>query len=204
MKKYKKDSKIYRAIFAFIGVIIIGFGVSLLVRASLGTDPFSCLNLGISKLTGKSFGTCQLIMNIILLIFPLIFSRKDIGFGTVANMVLVGYVADFFGFLYSFLPEKSLVEEILLMGIGILVCSYGVAMYMEANLGIAPYDSLGIIIAKKFNKNYSIVRVAQDIICVLIGFLLGSTVGVATVLTALLMGYIITPYRKSIHEKFFS
>lgn len=203
MLKFKKNTKIYNTFFVILGVVIIGFGISLSVRAGLGTDPFTCLNMGLSKLTGQSFGTCQLIMNLILFIFPIVFSRKDIGIGSIANMFLVGYTADFFGFLYSFLPEKSVVESFLLMIIGLFVTAYGVAMYMEGNLGIAPYDSLGVIASNKLKKEYGIVRMVQDIICVVIGFLLGGTVGIATVLTALLMGYIITYFRKKIHAMFF-
>ena len=203
MLKIEKNTKTYNSIFVILGVIIIGFGISLSVRAGLGTDPFTCFNMGLSKITGKSFGTCQLIMNLILFIFPLVFSRKDLGLGTLANMVLVGYTADFFKFMYSFLPEKSLVESFLLMVIGLFVTAYGVAMYMEGNQGVAPYDSLGVIAANKLKKDYGVVRMIQDIICVVIGFFLGGTVGIATVLTALLMGYIITYYRKKIHAKFF-
>lgn len=102
IKKLEKNSKTYRTVLVIIGVIIIGFGVSLLVRAGLGTDPFSCLNLGISKLTGKSFGTCQLIMNLILCLVPFIFSKKNLGIGTLINMILVGYTADFFRFFIYF------------------------------------------------------------------------------------------------------
>ncbi len=203
MSKFKKNTTLYNSLFVVLGVIIIGFGVAVLIRAGLGTDPFTCLNMGLSKLTGISFGTCQLCSNLIIFLFPLIYSRKTIGIGTVANMVLVGYSTDFFGYLFGFLPEKSPVEEFLLMIIGILICSYGVAMYMEGNMGVAPYDCLGVIISKKFNKNYGMVRMFQDLICVIMGFILGGTVGISTVLTALVMGYIINYYRKKIHHMFF-
>ncbi len=203
MSKFKKNEPLYNGLIIILGVVIIGFGVAVLLRAGLGTDPFTCLNIGFSKLTGLSFGTCQLITNIVILSVPLIYSRKSIGFGSIANMVLVGYSADFFNFLFTYLPEKSPVEEFLLMIIGILVCSYGVAMYMEGNMGVAPYDALSIIISKKFNKNYGFVRMVQDLICVIIGYLLGGTVGISTVLTALVMGYIINYYRPKIHHFFF-
>lgn len=204
MSKISKNGTAYRAMFVFIGTLIISFGISLSVRAGLGTDPYTCLNMGFSKITGMSFGTCQLIANIIIVIMPLIFGKKYIGLGTLVNIIFGGYIVDFFGFLYTFLPEKSVVEEILLMIIGLFITGYGVAMYMEANMGIPPYDALGLIISKKTKKAYSIVRMIQDLICVVIGFLLGSTVGIATILTAFLLGYLITYYRKQIHAQFFN
>lgn len=203
MFKIEKNSTSYRVIFVLLGVLIIAFGISLFVRSGLGTDPFTCLNMGISSLTGVSFGTCQLVMNLILFIFQLIFGRKDVGIGTLINAVFIGYLVDFFDFLYSFLPEKSLVEQVLLMIIGLIVIGYGVAMYMEANMGISPYDSLGVILSDKLKKKYSIMRMVQDITCVVIGFLLGGTFGIATILMAFLLGYIITHYREQIHTKFF-
>lgn len=203
MFKIEKNTTIYRVIFVILGTIIIAFGISLFVRSEFGTDPFTCLNMGISSLTGISFGTCQLVMNLILFIFQLIFGRKDVGIGTLINAVFVGYLVDFFDFLYSFLPQKSLVEQILLMIIGLIVIGYGVAMYMEANMGISPYDSLGVILSDKLKKKYSIMRMTQDITCVVIGFLLGGPFGIATILMAFLLGYIISHYREIIHTKFF-
>ncbi len=203
MLKIQKNTTIYRVIFVISGVIIIAFGISLFVRSGLGTDPFTCLNMGISSLTGFSFGTCQLVMNLILFIFQLIFGRKDVGMGTLINAVFIGYLVDFFDFLYSFLPRQSFVEQILLMIIGLIVIGYGVAMYMEANMGVSPYDSLGVILSDKLNKKYSIMRMVQDITSVVIGFFLGGTFGIATVLMAFLLGYIISHYREKIHAKFF-
>lgn len=62
---------------------------------------------------------------------------------------------------------------------------------------------LGVILSDKLKKKYSIIRMVQDITCVVIGFLLGGTFGIATILMAFLLGYIITHYRKLIHTKFF-
>lgn len=89
------------------------------------------------------------------------------------------------------------------MMIGLCILSYGAAMYIEANLGISPYDSLSIIAAENFNKNYTISRITQDVISVMIGFFLGSTVGIATVLIALSLGYLISHFRTSIRKRFF-
>lgn len=203
MLKIRKNTLIYRIILVFIGVLIIAFGTSLFVRSGLGTDPFTCLNMGISKSTGISFGTCQFAMNLILFIFPLVFSRKYIGIGTFINAFFVGYFVDFFNFLYSFLPEKSVIESFLLMIFGLFILGYGAALYIEANIGISPYDSLSIIVSKKFKQKYGLMRMIQDVTCVTIGFILGGTVGITTILAAFLLGYIISYYRKKIHAKFF-
>lgn len=78
-----------------ISVTLMGFSVSLLVLTDMGTDPCSAMNYGVSAKIGMSFGTYQLMLNIVLLVFVVIFDRSLIGTGTIGNMVLVGYTADF-------------------------------------------------------------------------------------------------------------
>lgn len=80
----------------FIGVLLIGLSVSFLRMANLRTNPCSTFNLGLSSLLGIQFGTVSLIMNILILLFIWFFARKNIGSGTVINMVFVGYIFDIF------------------------------------------------------------------------------------------------------------
>lgn len=78
-----------------IAVIVMGMCVSLLVMCDMGADPCSAMNYGISHKLGMSFGNYQLLSNIVLLIIVIIFDKKLIGTGTLGNMILVGYSADF-------------------------------------------------------------------------------------------------------------
>ena len=84
-----------------IAVIIMGMCVSLLVMCDMGTDPCSAMNYGISHKLGMSFGNYQLLSNIVLLIVVIIFEKKLIGTGTFGNMILVGYSADFFTWIWK-------------------------------------------------------------------------------------------------------
>ena len=90
-----------------VGVTVQGFGLSLLIRLALGTDPCSCLTQGVIRHVPISFGTAQLLCHLVTFVFVLRFDMSYIGFGTVGNMVCLGYISDFFGWVWdSILPQE--------------------------------------------------------------------------------------------------
>lgn len=180
-----------------ISVFFMGASLSVLIRVQLGTDPCSCMNLGFSRITGISFGTCQLTFNLLLALVVLIINRRMIGLGTLGNMILVGYVSDFFTWIWDqCLPPVEAWGLPMRVGVMIPVLFLFVAAaaaYMTANLGMAPYDCIPFLIVNRWKKlPFFAVRVTWDALSVLIGFLLGSTVGVVTVLIALAIGPIVS------------
>lgn len=181
---------IKRGFLSLIGVLLISFAIALLRKSNLGTDTFSCLNLGILNHVNYSFGTIQMTVNIILFIPIILFGRKYIGLGTILNMVLVGYISDFCLANIFSNSNYSLIVRILLLILGLLICSFGVAMYCVADFGIAPYDALGFIIEPiiKYKLNYGKLRIIQDSIFLISGLLLGSTLGIGTIIFALFTG----------------
>lgn len=140
-------------------------------------------------------------------IFVLWKGRTCIGAGTIVNMAGIGYIADFGVFvLTKCLGEPELLSvqiRILLMIFAVTLCSFAAAMYMEADIGIAPYDAFGVIIEKISNRKilFKTARVLTDVICVTIGFSFGSIVGVATIITAFCMGPLIEVFRVQCMEK---
>ena len=191
----------------FIGIVLIGFAIAILRISQFGTDPFSCMNLGLSSALNLGFGTYQLIVNIILFAFVLWKGRHFIGIGTIINMAGVGYISDFCVFvLTKFLGNTELLSmqvRIILLIFAVFVYSFSAAMYMEADLGIAPYDALGVVIEKMSNGKipFKVIRVVIDVLCVVIGFSFGSIVGVATVIIAFCMGPLIELFRNQCMKK---
>ena len=84
-----------------IGIFFMGFVLSFLIEVDMGTDPCSFMNVSISERLPISFGTWQLICNILLFIPQILWGRKYIGPGTVFNMVFIGYIADFFRWIFN-------------------------------------------------------------------------------------------------------
>lgn len=200
--------RIKNLLLTLVGVFLLGFGGAMLRLSGLGTDPFTCINLGISKVANILYGTSTIIFNIALFIPMLLWYRKGIGIGMVINMLLLGYISDFCVFMWERLGitavelSYNFYSQLLFLIVGILIFCLGVAFYIEANLGVAPYDALGQIIEMGTNRRikFAINRIITDVLCVIIGFSLGSTVGIATVITAFFTGPIVQFYRNFIRK----
>lgn len=207
MKFDLKDKK--RILIVLAAVIFMGFSLSFLIRLNFGTDPCSAMNLGLSRKLGISFGSWQVLFNALLFIFVILFDRSQIGWGTLANMLLVGYCADFFRWLFDFiLPQNAfstLGVRIVVLIPALLVFIVSAAVYMAVDLGSAPYDAVVFILASKLKKiPFRGVRMAWDITACIIGFLMGSTIGIVTVALAFLLGPVISWVKEKINVLLFA
>lgn len=217
MKKEEKKEKAkgvtgMRAAFMLLGILLIGICVTCYRLSEFGVDPFSGMNLGISGFIGWSFGNWQLVANILILVVVFFTVRHLIGPGTVINMVGVGYTADFLCWvvLDVLKVEMTLPLRILALCLGTLFASLGVALYMIADMGLSPYDSVALIIEKltKGKVPFQFARVASDITVIVIGvvFCLAAgnnvwlIVGIGTIVNALLNGPLIQFFRKRIEK----
>ena len=189
-----------------LSILVMGFCVAVFKLIGVGTDPCSCMNLGISGRLGISFGTWQLTLNIVLLLIVLRFAKEKISLGPLVNMVFVGYIADFFMYLLGgFIPEPglSLAARALIFVPALVVLLLAASIYLTVDLGCAPYDALPMIIAAHTDRfSYRVIRMAWDLAALSIGFLLGATVGIATVITGFCIGPAITAVGERLHGLF--
>lgn len=191
----------------FFCIFMMGVCVAVLDRISLGTDPCSSFNLGMSNLIGWSFGTWQMVFNIFLLIIVLRFDTSRIGLGTVLNGFGVGYVADFTMYILDFFPMISDTMPLywrwaILLCVGVVFLIV-VSIYMVVDMGVAPYDAMPQIISKKLKVSFRWVRIGWDVVMMTAGFLLGSTIGPMTFLVAFGLGPMVGAVAKRI-EPFFN
>ncbi len=192
-----------RMIMMVCGVLAQGMGLSLLRSVNLGTDPCSCLTQGVTNFVPLSFGTCQLLCHLVTFLFVIRFDTGMIGFGTVGNMCFLGYISDFFKWVWTLvLPAgffDAAMNRYLLLVPSLAVFLLGAAAYMCAGLGSSPYDALPFIISGHVKKfSFKVVRMIWDISFMAAGFLLGGDVGIVTVLVAFFLGPIITWVQKKL------
>lgn len=189
----RKDIGMKRYFMAFIGVILIGFNVTLLNLSGFGVDTFSCMNMAVSEHLPFSYGVWQIIVNIVIFIGLFIFVIKEkkgisaiFGFGTLWNMIGCGLLVDFFTARYHMFFEdpENLAVKVTFLIVGILGVCLGCSVYMTPELGSAPYDTLGIQIHEKSKIPFKVCRIATDIICVIISLIFGGNVGIGTVIMA--------------------
>lgn len=189
-----------------LSVVTIGFCLSFLNQTSFGTDPCTTFNLGISKKLGLSLGNWQAFFNCVLFIFIFFFAKDQIGWGTLANMFLVGYSFDFFSWINSMiLPAdffEPMLNRILITIPALAIFIIAAAIYIALQQGTAPYDAMPFIIQKKLTKvSFKLVRMGWDIGITILGILLGEKIGLITVVMAFTLGPAITFAEKHIVEK---
>jgi uncharacterized membrane protein YczE len=207
LSKYICREYLIKAILCVTGVFIVGIGVGFMRYADFGIDPYMCfmngLHLAVFKKIGVTFGTTFAISSSLMILIVLIFDRSKIGLGTIAAIVLTGYVSDLGLFLCNFILIEGTALFILRMGMivfGILFISIGSGMYFNTHVGVSPYDGIGLIITKKIgNQNiYRWVRIVTDLLCVGMGFLMGNIPGVGTVIMAFFTGPLFAFFRNKI------
>ena len=186
-----------RLVLVVLAVVLLGFTLSFLNKTNMGTDPCSLFTLGLSRKLGISMGNIQAMLNSLLLIIVIFCDRSQIGWGTLANMFLVGYSFDFFTWLNSlWIPDEIYTSMAVRIGITIpmlFIFVMAAAVYMAVQLGTAPYDAIPFIIAKKLpNIPFKLVRMAWDISFSVLGVLLGSTLGIVTAVMAFALGPVIS------------
>ncbi|MEK4670087.1 YczE/YyaS/YitT family protein [Niallia sp. FSL R7-0271] len=186
-----------------VGNLMVGFAIALFRITNLGTDPFTTMNLGLSSFTKLSFGFYTLLVNLILVLFALLFVRNQIGLGTIINMIGSGYIADFFVYMYiySFGSNLSLALKLVILVLAVFVITLGFSIYLTSELGVAPYDTIALIIIKLSNNKipFAAARVMTDLTCVIVGFSFGAVVGISTVITAFFTGPLVQFFKKRVY-----
>lgn len=162
-----------------LAIFGMGFFLSFLIEANFGTDPCTFMNKNLASAIGWSLGNWQITINSVMFIMSLLFARNLIGFGTIFNWVCIGYTADFFCGLWNktglhdfMMISQNLPWRIVIFALAILFFVISAATYMNAQLGVAPYDALAIIIARPFKKvPFFFIRILFDLSGIGIGLL---------------------------------
>jgi len=177
--------KLSTFIFLCLGLTLFGLGEGLLIVSFTGASPWSVLAQGVSLNVNLSIGTITLFISIGVLIFWLPLNQKP-GIGTILNALIVAVMIDI---CIKFVPTpENYIPQLILAVIGVLITGLGGGIYLVANLGAGPRDGLMIGLQKKTNMPIAAVRAFLEITVVTIGWYLGGTVGVGTLLFAFGIG----------------
>jgi uncharacterized membrane protein YczE len=178
-----------RSGFLVLGLALFALGIVLLLESGLGLSPWDVLNQGISEHTPLSFGTANVAVALVVLGAAWLLGAR-IGPGTVANAVLIGLFVD--GLLaieaVDRLSDASLAARIGMLAGGIVVIGAGSALYIGANLGAGPRDSLMLVLAHRTRTRVGVVRTLLEAAVTVVGFALGGTVGIGTLAFAVGIG----------------
>ena len=168
-----------------IGLTLYGASMALMLRAALGLDPWDVFHQGVSGQVGLSIGMVVNLTGLVVLLLwiPL---RQRPGIGTVANVVMIGTAMDLT--LRVLPPIEGLAFQVAALIASIVVNGFAGALYIGAGLGPGPRDGLMTGLARRTGWSLRLVRTGIEVTVLALGWALGGTVGVGTLLYAFGIG----------------
>ena len=184
-KPYNFKPKFSTFFFLCFGLMLFGLGEGLLIVSFTGASPWSVLAQGISLNVNLSIGTITFLISIAVLILWIPLGQKP-GMGTILNAIIIALMIDL---CIKFVPTPSnYLYQLILAIISVITVGIGGGIYLISNLGAGPRDGLMIGLQKKTNLPVAAVRAFLEISVVSIGWYLGGTVGIGTLLFAFGIG----------------
>ena len=184
-KPFNFKPKFSTFFFLCFGLSLFGLGEGLLIVSFTGASPWSVLAQGISLNVNLSIGTITLLISIAVLILWIPLGQKP-GMGTIFNALIIAIMIDL---CIKYVPTPSnYIHQLLLAVISVVIVGIGGGIYLVSNLGAGPRDGLMIGLQKLTNFPIAVVRATLEISVVSIGWYLGGTVGIGTLLFAFGIG----------------
>ena len=196
MKRSLKEI-IVRLLILTVGLFIANSGIAVLIATDLGADPFDVFVQGLFRtidkfgiIPGLTHGKVFTVLCLLLILIYLIVDKTYIKIGTVFCMLVGGAILDFWNPIISPIVSSSapMAIRILAVVIGCIFTACGMSIVIKSDAGTGPNDLVAVIISDKLKKKFSIVRVIVDVTFVVIGFLLGGTFNIGTIISALIIG----------------
>ncbi|MCU0478655.1 MAG: YitT family protein [Chloroflexi bacterium] len=174
-----------------VGLVLFGVGIALMAASGLGLGPWEVLHQGIANRTGLALGTVSILVGIpvLALWWPL---GERPGIGTILNIALIGVATNL---TLPLLPRPTDALPQLAMSVGgVLVIGMGSGLYLAADLGPGPRDGLMTGLHHRFGWSIRRARTGIELIVLVVGFLLGGTVGLGTILFAFGIGPVVQAF----------
>lgn len=174
------------------GLFLYSLGLTLSIQANVGLAPWDAFSMGVSNITGISYGNISILTGIVILVVVAGFLKEKIGMGTVLNTVLIGIMVDFMQSI-SLIPFMTdLFLGTLMLLLSQVIISLATYFYISPGMGCGPRDTLMVALGKKFpNVPIGAIRGSIEGTVLLIGFLLGAKVGLGTVITVFGISFIL-------------
>lgn len=176
-----------RIVHVVVGTAMVGFGQALMVRSKLGLAPWEVLAQGVAKHAGVLIGTAGIgiALGVLILWIPL---RQRLGVGTLVNPVIAGLTVNQ---VLGWLGDASTgIERVGFLLVGVVLVGVGIGIYLSAGLGAGPRDGLMTGLVAR-GHSLRVIRTVLELSVLLLGFVLGGTIGIGTVLFALTVGPIV-------------
>ena len=170
-----------------IGYFLYGLGIVLTVNANQGLAPWSVFHQGLANQLHITMGVATQVVGLVILVLDFIFGER-LGWGTIGNVVFIGTFIDLI-MLNNWIPiPESIVVSYGMMLVGLVVMALATYSYLSAQLGAGPRDGLMIAMTKRINLSVGWIRNMIEAVVLIAGFFMGGSVGLGTLVMAILFG----------------
>ena len=185
-----------------IGFLLLSFGMILTMKSGLGMSSWGVLHQGVSLVSGFTFGKVTLVLGLVILVLSVLFLKSKVGIGTIVNVLLIGFLLDMFKYLITYEPD-TYVSQGIVFTIGLLVMTLGRSLYISTKLGPGPRDGIFVGLSRITQIDVKYIKPAVEFSVLLIGFLLGQSMGInlvgpGTVIAVIFSGYLVQFYFKKL------
>lgn len=198
--------KLIKILFALLGIMLVGFGVAFNAGTMFGNDPIGIIYDGVRNAANLSPDKLGLVSNLVnygLIILIFFIGRRYINIGTFVYIIPYGTFVSIGSRIYEACFNQEVFASRLLAGVlGCSMVYIGVGIYIAMNIGLDPFTGIVMVIADAVKRNFSKTKIVFDIVMIVLGTLLGGTLGVITIITALTAGPCIQAVAKFITAKF--
>ncbi len=169
-----------------VGVLMLGFGISLSLKVGLGGDPLGVLYDGFSKFFNVSPSVSSIIISTIFVLVTFFIDKKEIGIGTLISVLFLSVGISLGNVI---IPEimNDYIRYFLIFLI-LLIYSFSIAFMIKANIGKSAYDSFIFTFRMKFKKTYAQMKFIIDAVCLFLGILFGGTFNICTLVLLIFCG----------------
>lgn len=169
------------------GLLVSAVGITMMLQANVGLEPWSVLQNGMSIFFGITYGTAAMIVGAAVIAVAIL-CGESFGIGTLANIFVCPLFID--GLLYlGWIPQmQGLWSGLLMLLGGMELLALGTWVYMKSALGSGPRDALMVVLARKTGRSVGFCRAVVELIAIFVGWRLGGQVGIGTIVTGVGVG----------------
>lgn len=177
-------------IFIF-GLLIVGMGVTLTVKSDIGAGSYDSINFALAKIFNLNVSITIAITSLIALILASIIRGEAPRITTFITAALFGLFVDLWVNVFESISLNTTISKILVFFIGIIILSFGIALYLLPQLPANPVDDLMIAISEEKKIKLGTSKLIIDVVCILVAFLLKGPIGIGTIVLTFLVGPIV-------------
>ncbi len=189
--KHTIGRQLFQSLIVVFGTFVCGLGIQLELFSGAGVDPLTMFEEGLGKTLSIPTGTIALGVNVAMLLLALVLNRKNIWVGSFLTVFLLGPSINLFAGIMAQLgmtPPAGWAGKILMNVVGVFLTGLGIAIYMLPDYGVGAMEAVMIFFSEKTRIPYGPVRIAMDCTWGVMGFFLGGTLGVGTIIGAFGIG----------------